>query len=213
MVSEASAARPSRAPLDPVTILAAIGGDATTIDEIIAAMAGTAQPYFGDLDEMTYARWLHRYAELALGANESAALEQKQKRLANTGELTLDVEQVLALCEGNEDGGGLLEGLRRACATMHHLDGLGERADTARQLLDSAQIQVDEARRELQTLRDGLELDPKRLAEVENRLSAIYTLARKHRVAPAELHRLQESMSDEAAGLDVSDARIGALED
>ena len=73
--------------------------------------------------------------------------------------------------------------------------------------------QVDEARRELQALRDGLELDPERLAEVESRLSAIYTLARKHRVAPAELHRLQEAMIGEAAGLDVSDARIGALED
>ena len=156
---------------------------------------------------------LGELAELALGANESAELEQEQKRLANAGELTHDVEQVLALCEGGEDGDGVLDGLRRACATMHHLDGLGERADTARQLLESAQIQVDEARRELQSLRDGLELDPERLAEVENRLSAIYTLARKHRVAPTELHRLQDDMSSEAAGLDVSDARIEALEE
>ena len=156
---------------------------------------------------------LGELAELALGANESAELEQEQKRLANAGELTHDVEQVLALCEGSEDGGGVLEGLRRACTTMHHLDDLGERADAARQLLESAQIQVDEARRELQALRDGLELDPERLAEVERRLSAIYTLARKHRVPPAELHRLQEEMSSEAAGLDVSDARIEALEE
>ncbi len=156
---------------------------------------------------------LGELAELALGADESTELEQEHKRLANAGELTHDVDQLLALCEGGEDGGGLLEGLRRACATMHHLDGLGERADSARQLLESAQIQVDEARRELQALRDGLELDPERLAEVESRLSTIYTLARKHRVAPAELHRLQQEMSSEAAGLDVSDARIEALEE
>ncbi|MBK6278374.1 MAG: hypothetical protein IPF57_09705 [Gammaproteobacteria bacterium] len=43
---------------------------------------------------------------------------------------------------------------------------------------------MDEARRELQALRGDIEHDPKRLAEVENRLSTIYTLARKHRVAP-----------------------------
>ena len=149
--------------------------------------------------------------ELALGANESEELEHEQKRLANAGELTRDVEQVLALCEGGEEGGGVLDGLRRACATMHHLDGLGERADSARQLLESAQIQVGEARRELLALRDSLELDPERLAEVESRLSAIYTLARKHRVAPSELPRLQQEMSAEAAGLEVSDARIDAL--
>ena len=104
----------------------------------------------------------------------------------------------------------VLAGARQVECTIN---GLGERADSARQLLESAQIQVDEARRELQALRDGLELDPERLAEVESRLSTIYTLARKHRVAPAELHRLQQEMSSEAAGLDVSDARIEALEE
>ena len=57
---------------------------------------------------------LGELAELALGANESEELEHEQKRLANAGELTRDVEQVLALCEGGEEGGGGLDGLRRA---------------------------------------------------------------------------------------------------
>ena len=34
-------------------------------DEIIAAIAPTAKPYFGDVAEMTYAAWLTRFAELA----------------------------------------------------------------------------------------------------------------------------------------------------
>jgi DNA repair protein RecN (Recombination protein N) len=118
---------------------------------------------------------------------------------------------VLALCEGDGEG-GLLAGLRRACSTTGQLAVMGNRAETARQLLESAFIQVDEARRELQALQDSLELDPQRLAEVEARLSAIYTLARKHRVPPGELHRLQQELGAEAAGLEVSDTRIEALE-
>ena len=42
-------------------------------DEIIAAMAPTAKPYFGDVAEMTYLQWLQRYVELAIGAGDSTA--------------------------------------------------------------------------------------------------------------------------------------------
>ncbi|MCW2847608.1 MAG: fabF [Marmoricola sp.] len=34
-------------------------------DELVAAMAGTAKPYFGDVAEMTYEQWLRRYVELS----------------------------------------------------------------------------------------------------------------------------------------------------
>jgi DNA repair ATPase RecN len=98
---------------------------------------------------------------------------------------------VLALCEGDEDDGGLLS---RACAAhvprCIGLDANSASAPTrARQLLDSAQIQVDEARRELQSLARAVsKLDPQRLAEVEKHGCRRSTpLARKHRVAPTEL--------------------------
>ncbi|MGH1563726.1 fatty acid synthase subunit beta domain-containing protein [Mumia sp. DW29H23] len=50
-------------------ILDEVAGDAEAVaarrDEIIAAIAPTAKPYFGDVTTMTYAAWLARYAELA----------------------------------------------------------------------------------------------------------------------------------------------------
>ncbi|OBF52939.1 type I polyketide synthase [Mycolicibacterium monacense] len=52
-------------------------GDADAVaerrDEIIAAMAATAKPYFGDVAEMTYLQWLARYVELAIGEGDSTA--------------------------------------------------------------------------------------------------------------------------------------------
>ncbi|WLP91353.1 polyketide synthase [Gordonia sp. NB41Y] len=48
-----------------------VAGDADAVaerrDEIIAAMAPTAKPYFGDVADMTYHAWLDRYATLAVG--------------------------------------------------------------------------------------------------------------------------------------------------
>ena len=58
-----------------------VAGDADAVaerrDEIIAAMAGTAKPYFGDVGEMTYAQLLRRYVELAIGAGDSTADTRK----------------------------------------------------------------------------------------------------------------------------------------
>ena len=50
-------------------ILDEVAGDAEATaarkDELIAAMADTCKPYFGDVAEMTYEQWLRRYVELA----------------------------------------------------------------------------------------------------------------------------------------------------
>src|SRR5581483_10164621 len=58
-------------------LLDEVAGDAEAVakrrDEIIAAMASTAKPYFGDVAEMTYAQWLRRYVELTVGNGTSTA--------------------------------------------------------------------------------------------------------------------------------------------
>nr|WP_272939851.1 type I polyketide synthase [Mycolicibacterium neoaurum] len=58
-------------------LLDEVAGDADAVaerrDEIIAAMADTAKPYFGDLADMTYLQWLDRYVELAIGDGDSTA--------------------------------------------------------------------------------------------------------------------------------------------
>ncbi|MGX1763467.1 fatty acid synthase subunit beta domain-containing protein, partial [Streptomyces lydicus] len=52
-------------------LLDEVAGDADAVaarrDEIIAALNGTAKPYFGDVATMTYQDWLQRYVELAVG--------------------------------------------------------------------------------------------------------------------------------------------------
>jgi len=56
-------------------LLDEVAGDADAVaerrDEIIAALAKTAKPYFGDVGEMTYLQWLRRYLELTIGEGNS----------------------------------------------------------------------------------------------------------------------------------------------
>ncbi|OBK70238.1 type I polyketide synthase [Mycobacterium sp. 1274761.0] len=58
-------------------LLDEVAGDADAVaarrDEIIAAMANTCKPYFGEVGEMTYLQWLQRYVELAIGDGDSTA--------------------------------------------------------------------------------------------------------------------------------------------
>ncbi|GAA1052362.1 fatty acid synthase subunit beta domain-containing protein [Dietzia natronolimnaea] len=57
-------------------LLDEVAGDAEAVaarrDEIIAAINGTAKPYFGDLDTMTYEQWLRSFAELSLASAPAA---------------------------------------------------------------------------------------------------------------------------------------------
>ncbi len=58
-------------------LLDEVAGDAEAVaerrEEIIAAMANTAKPYFGDVADMTYLQWLQRYVELTIGEGNSTA--------------------------------------------------------------------------------------------------------------------------------------------
>jgi len=149
--------------------------------------------------------------ELQLHDGELETLENDQQLLANAAELTADIGSVLALCEG-DDGGGLLDALRQACSRLAAMGALGRAGAEVREMFDSALIQVDEARRQLDGLRDTIELNPQRLQEVEERLSAIYQLARKHRLPPRELPALEAHLASELAGLDASDERLGQMQ-
>ena len=57
-------------------------------------------------------------------------------------------------------------------------------------MLDSAQIQLQETVYELERYKQGLDLDPKILREMEERLTVVHAAARKYRVVPDEIPNL-----------------------
>ncbi|MEC7816258.1 MAG: DNA repair protein RecN, partial [Pseudomonadota bacterium] len=84
-------------------------------------------------------------------------------------------------------------------------------ADTL-QMLNEAHIQISEAGDNLRHFVEDYEADPARLAEVEERLSAIYQMARKHRIGPEELPDLHQRLQQELAELDGGEGSLEQLE-
>ncbi|WP_231106480.1 hypothetical protein, partial [Streptobacillus moniliformis] len=85
---------------------------------------------------------------------------------------------------------------------------------TITDLLDSAQIQLQESIYELKHYRQRLDLDPQALQNIEQRLAAIHTTARKFRVAAEELPQLLETITHrlEALGSDENISHLQMLE-
>lgn len=152
---------------------------------------------------------LEELDNLTLGDNELEQLEQEHKTLSNAEQLLGACRQVLDLCS-ESDAGNVLSALNASLNRLSAFAGqpaLGE----ASNLLASAQIQVEEAVGELNRFIDHFDADPQRQQLIEERLDAIYSLARKHRVQPFELTELQQRLFDELESLNADDEAVERL--
>lgn len=152
---------------------------------------------------------LEELENLALGDNELEQLEQEHKALSNAEQLLGACRQVLDLCS-ESDAGNVLSALT---ASLNRLGGFSDQPalGEATNLLASAQIQVEEAIGELNRFIDHFDADPQRQQLLEERLDAIYGLARKHRVQPFELAELQQRLLQELEGLNADDEAVERL--
>ena len=147
---------------------------------------------------------------LCIHEGEVEQLEVEQKQLANAETSLYTCQQVLDLCSDN-DGGNILHSLT-VCQQLLVDLGLNLPAlEETINLLAGAQIQVEEAVGEINRLVDTFQADPVRLNEVNERLSAAYSLARKHFVAAEALHLHHVALQQELESMQCSDEQIEEL--
>ena len=147
---------------------------------------------------------------LSLEEDELSMLEREQKTLANAGSILADSHSLASLC--NDDEQGLNSSLNKALLLLSSMPELTPQLREAEQLLNSAQIQVEEAGREIDHHIDIFEIDPARLQQVEDRLSSIYDIARKHKVKPEYLNEFHSELANELAAISGGDASLATLE-
>lgn len=98
---------------------------------------------------------------------------------------------------------------------MGRLRGKYLPADDLGKRMESVYLELKDLADEFERGRDGVQIDPERLAVVTQRLDDIYTLCRKHRIdeanAEAELLRLQGELDARLQGFDAAEGRIGEL--
>ncbi|SFW19603.1 DNA repair protein RecN [Nitrosovibrio sp. Nv17] len=192
--------------------------------ELVDAFSGS-----GDLSRSTgdaYRRWsAARQRRLDWERNRTASAQEREQLEWQRDELAalhFSLEEWLALQTDHErqtHAGSLLEGaqmaldllsegeqaaLAQVASVVSRLSGLQER-DAALEpildLLESARIQLQESVYELERYPQRLDFDPQTLQHMEERLSAVHAVARKYRIAPAELADLLAATSAQLAQL------------
>jgi DNA repair protein RecN (Recombination protein N) len=155
---------------------------------------------------------LEELDNLALGESELDNLEQEHKNLTNAESLLSACRLVVEQCSEN-DAGNVLSALTSSLNRLSAFQGQPGALSEASNLLASAQIQVEEAVGELNRFLDHFDADPERLQQMEERLDAIYTLARKHRIQPTALGAMQQQLFEELESLNADDQAAERLSD
>lgn len=156
----------------------------------------------------------HQLGELeaeALGPQAYAELIQSHRRLSNASSLIEACARAVARIEG-EDGFDLTRSLRQTSADLARFGEDEPRLREAAELLESAAIQASEAAALVVQVQDSLELDPARLQEIENKLTRLHELGRRHRVDPADLKACAESIAREIEELEEAGGALAKIE-
>ncbi|MEZ9566788.1 DNA repair protein RecN [Vibrio artabrorum] len=148
--------------------------------------------------------------ELSIGEEEYEYLEQEHKRLSNSGELATTCQQAIELIyEGEEVNAlGILQSANNALIQLADLD---ERLAELPNLLSEAIIQIEETNNELRSYLDSIDVDPGRMAYVEERFSKVMSMSRKHHVLPEELYKHHQDLLQQVEALDCSDEKLEEL--
>ena len=138
-----------------------------------------------------------------------AELESEHQRLAHAESLIeLCQAQLQALSDDDHSAQQRLGRAVRELDERRDIDGaIGEAAD----LLQSALTHLEEGCQALRSYGEGLEVDPQRLAELDQRISDLRDLARKHRVDVDELPRTLEQLREQLEGLENAEQRLAEL--
>lgn len=148
--------------------------------------------------------------QLGLADGEVETLENRQRQLANAAQIQQSCQVVADICTEGENS--VLDRLHHSLQLIHNLPYKSARLAEVETMLQSALIQVEEGSRELQQEMSGKDDQDESLQEIEQRLSAIYDIARKHRVAPEDLAKLYEQLAQELQGLQCGDERLAELD-
>ena len=140
--------------------------------------------------------------KLGLKPGEWDGVQAEQTRLAHAASL---IEGAQAALEAlSESDGSAAGAVGAAAAKLRALQAYDATLNEPLELLEGAAAQLGEAAHALRRYADRVELDPERLAEVERRVDAIHSTARKFKVSPGTLIELAERLTARLAELEVA---------
>ncbi len=166
------------------------------------AMEGSAQL------EQDRLRWVvDELGELAPAAGEWASVQAEHSRLSHAASLVEGAQAAIDTLSEADDAA--LVRIDTVSLRLGQLASVDERLKPVIEALESARIQVDDAARALSSYLARIEIDDKRLAEVEARVSALHSAGRKFKCTPEELPDLLGNAQAKLAALTASSDLAG----
>lgn len=197
---------------DHIALTEKVRENAENWREIAAQITELREKTHERTERADYLRFqLSELDSLQLKSGEWENLEAEHHRLTHSEELLRHIQLAVGLL-ADDEAHNILSSLNSLQKTVDSIQQVEPKAAEWNQSLSSAIIALSDVESELKNYLENTELDPERLQYLESRISQIYNLSRKHKVAPQELIELQNKIADELKSLDSSDTNLLALE-
>jgi DNA repair protein RecN (Recombination protein N) len=154
---------------------------------------------------------LDEFDALDLKPGEFDELISERTRLSQRGRLAEGARAIVRLLREAEDASAE-QAVSRALSIARTLAELDAQFAPMARLIDESLIALREGVESVERYESSLDADPGRQEWVEQRLAAIESLARKHRVEPVGLIETREHVGSELAKLEALDASLESIE-
>jgi DNA repair protein RecN (Recombination protein N) len=141
-------------------------------------------------------------AELALQTDEWPQLNQQHSRLANAAELAQSAQSAVDVLSDMD--GNCLSLLSQVQNRLGKLSGFDPRLAESLALLDSVDAELREVVYSLRDYGSSFDDDPQQLVQVEARIDALMSMARKYRCQPEDLPKKLADWETQLAALEAA---------
>ena len=163
------------------------------------------------VDRLTYV--VEEISEANLKIGEEEVLKQERELLGNA-ELRANLADhaYRSLFGAGEDEKGALDWLNEALQAVTGLEKYDASVKNLREEAESATAQADDLARSLRAYRDGVDHNPARLAQIDERMDLIFRLKRKYGDTIEEIIQYGENAAAELATISHSEERTKELQ-
>ena len=148
---------------------------------------------------------------LDLKDGEGGELANERQRLSQRGRLASGAREIVQLLREAEDVSAE-QAISRALTVARSVGELDAQFVPMAKLIEESLIALREGVEAVERYESDLEADPQRQEWVENRLAAMESIARKHRIEIGDLLKLQSEMQSEVQRLDSLEASLVQFE-
>ena len=158
------------------------------------------------------AQW-RQLDEAHLTSGELEALEEEQRSLANAEQIKDALGRALSLLGGDGQTPGMSASLKEAMRQLDHIGRYLPASASLQERLGALRIELDDIEAELVSLDARTSLSPERLEAVDERLSRLYSLLKKHDCGTVdELIAVRERYNEALFDSTAAEERIRSLE-